>query len=131
MDDLYPGWDGLAAGADRLVDEILLPRSRGREARWRSHDWGTGGPGPWHDMPPDVPLLVEGCGCLSARSAPLAGLRLWLDAPEPVRRRRFSRRDHGAFDDHWADWERLAAVFAARHRSLSLADLRLDRSAPG
>ena len=38
MDDLYPGWDGLAAGS-ALVPELLTT------GRYRAWDWATGAPG--------------------------------------------------------------------------------------
>ncbi|WP_454229155.1 uridine kinase family protein [Propioniciclava flava] len=39
MDDLYPGWDGLAAGVAYLVDAVLRPLAVGEPARYRAWDW--------------------------------------------------------------------------------------------
>jgi hypothetical protein len=125
MDDLYPGWDGLDPGSRRLVDEILGPRLRDVDGRWRGHDWERDAPGAWHMTPADLPLVVEGCGCLSRRSARYADLCVWVDAEEPVRRRRFSRRDRGAFDHEWSRWEDQTAAFIARERPQDLASVFL------
>ncbi|NBU23869.1 MAG: hypothetical protein EBS38_08225, partial [Actinobacteria bacterium] len=39
MDDLYPGWEGLAAGSLYLEQNILKPIQLGREASWQIWDW--------------------------------------------------------------------------------------------
>ena len=35
MDDLYPGWEGLSAGARMLVADVFEPLSRGRLAQYQ------------------------------------------------------------------------------------------------
>ena len=54
LQDLYPGWDGLAAA---LAPEGPYPRAvralaAGRAARWRSWDWHRSGPGPERVLDP-------------------------------------------------------------------------------
>ena len=36
LDDVYPGWDGLAWAADHVTTELLVPRRNGLPGRWRS-----------------------------------------------------------------------------------------------
>lgn len=44
LDDIYPGWDGLAWAVDHIHTELLAPRSMGRAGRWRGWDWTTNAP---------------------------------------------------------------------------------------
>ncbi|MET0933419.1 MAG: ATP-binding protein [Mycetocola sp.] len=125
MDNIYPGWDGLSAGSEHVHDSLLEPRQRGAESRWRRHDWDNDGPAEWHTVPGDRSLLLEGCGVLSRRNAPLATLRVWLDADDDVRKDRALARDRGGFDAHWDDWQRQFTRFLADENPAAAADLRI------
>jgi len=125
MDDLYPGWSGLAAGSRDLVETVLLPRRRGEDGRWREYDWAAAAPGRAHAVPAEVPLIVEGCGTLSREAAGLAEVRVWVTADDAARKRRALRRDHGGFDAHWGMWDRQFARFEHAEHPEALADVRL------
>lgn len=135
MDDLYPGWEGLAAGALAVHEKLLLPRSRGLPAGWQRHDWTTGAGGEWVGVAAARPLVVEGCGTLLAANVPLADVRVWLTADDAVRKRRALARDRGAFDAHWDGWQRQFDAFVANEHPLDAATVVLDgtgeTAAPG
>lgn len=126
MDDLYPGWDGLAAGAREVHDALLLPRSRGAQGRWRRYDWTTEAPGAWMPVDAGRPLVVEGCGTLLKASVALSDVRVWLTADDAVRKRRALARDQGAFDAHWDVWQRQFDAFVATEHPLDNATIVLD-----
>lgn len=123
MDDIYPGWSGLDAASIHLVDSVLRPRAAERTARWQRHDWADDRGAEWHTVPADRPLVVEGCGSLSREAASLADLRIWLDAPAEVRKRRALARDAGAFDAHWDMWSAQVDAFIRREEPQRLADV--------
>ena len=125
MDNIYPGWGGLAAASNHVHDRLLEPRSLGAESRWRRHDWEIDGPAEWHTVPGDRSLILEGCGALSHRNAGLATLRIWLDADDDIRKRRALARDRGGFDAHWDDWQRQFERFVAAESPRETADLRI------
>ena len=130
LDDLYPGWEGLAAGSVYARERILEPISAGKEASWQIWDWeqgcrgatGEAGNG-FREFSGGTALIVEGCGALSKASAPMAALRLWIEADPTKRRLRFSERDHGKFDEYWGVWAAQEEEFYAAERSRELADL--------
>lgn len=126
MDDIYPGWEGLEAAAELLPSELLGPLRSTGTGRWRGWDWTASSPSEWHSVVEGHPLIVEGCGCLTQASAPLADLRVWLGADDGVRRRRALERDAGAFDAHWDMWQRQWETLVARESPCGLADLLLD-----
>ncbi len=104
LDDIYPGWDGLAEGADHARTQILEPVHAGAVARWRRWDWARERPGDTRVTVPGLPLIVEGVGVLTAASAALAPIRVWLDSPEVSRRDRALTRDGDAYRPHWERW---------------------------
>lgn len=75
MDDLFPGWDGLAAASGLLVEQVLAPLATGADAGYRRWDWDASR---WAERVavPWTPLLVvEGCASTvgAAGNAPRSG----------------------------------------------------------
>lgn len=104
LDDIYPGWDGLAAGAEAARALIIEPVVAGRVARWHRWDWARQAPGAVSLTHPGTPLIVEGSGVLTAAAAALAPVRVWLESPEASRRERAIARDGDAYRPHWDRW---------------------------
>lgn len=131
MEDLYPGWDGLQQGSSYLLERILIPLSANQQAHWQVWNWETGTRGRdevgngMRSLVPGSPLIVEGCGSLSAATASLATLRVWIDAEDLERRSRFSTRDQGRFDDYFGIWAAQEDDFYKEHKSPELADFRI------
>jgi uridine kinase len=129
MDDLYPGWEGLAAGSTYLVQSVLEPLSKAKPAVWQKWDWGSGRRGDqtepgngWREFAGGNVLIVEGCGSLSRQSRGLAQLSVWIEAPRDVRRARWEARDAGRFDDFWGIWQAQEDHFFETEKSSNLAD---------
>lgn len=114
LDDLYPGWSGLAAGLEPLCAGVVTPLSRGEAGNYVSWDWHASRPGRRRDVPVEQVVVVEGVGTLAAPCADLLDLRIWLEAPARVRRERALRRDGEVFAPHWQEWaDQEDALFAA------------------
>lgn len=126
MDDLYPGWDGLADAAPLLVQNVLEPLARGSPARYRRYDWKLGLYTDLVDVPAADVLVVEGCGSGSRIVAPYLSVLLWVEAPEAVRLARGIARDGEAFRPHWERWARQEKVLFAAERTRERADHRID-----
>jgi len=126
LDDLYPGWGGLAQASRAVAADLLAPLRRTGVGSWRGWDWAAGTPAERHEVHAGRPLIVEGCGALSQASARHADLRIWLTADDTVRKRRALARDRGAFDAHWDMWDAQFAAFVRTEHPIALADLVLD-----
>jgi chloramphenicol 3-O-phosphotransferase len=120
MDELYPGWDGLAAGVARLRAEVVAPLAAGRPAGYRRWDWTRDTYGEHRDLGTPPLLLVEGVG---AGTAP--GFLIWVDAPEEVRHRRAMARDGAAYAPYWARWATQERAHFAADRTAERADIRI------
>lgn len=118
LDDVYPGWDGLAEGAAAVPGII-------RDGRWRRWDWATDRPGEGASVERSGSLVVEGCGAISRASRPLADHAWWLERDAAERKARALARDGEAYAPHWDRWAAQEVAFAAAEGSRELADLVL------
>lgn len=131
LDDIYPGWDGLAWTVDHVRTALLEPRFAGRTARWRSWDWTTNAPAAWHTVDPAQRLIVEGVGALTAVNRALADLGVWVDTPDVERKRRALLRDGDTYRPHWDRWAAQEDVFIARYDPRAVADWIMTETPDG
>jgi len=122
LDDLYPGWDGLADGVVVLAGSVLAPLRAGREAVYRRWDWAADAPGGPVRVPGGPTVVLEGVG---AGAAGPVDLLVWLEAGAAVRRRRGLDRDGEAFAPHWERWAAQEDALFARVPVAPHADLVL------
>ncbi len=123
LDDVYPGWHGLAAGS-AAIRRILAPSGAG----YRRWDWGAAAPTDWVSIDPGRPILVEGCGALTRGSAPLATCCVWLELDETTRRHRALARDKGGYDPYWDIWAAQEHEHWRTNLPWTLADLTIRAS---
>jgi len=101
LDDWYPGWDGLAAGAD-IARRIAADLRAGRASSYEAWDWEHGATGATIPVPL-APTIIEGCGAIEAE----ADLAIWIADPgEEERRHRALVRDGQTYAPHWQRWAR-------------------------
>ena len=99
LDDWYPGWDGLAAGA-RIARRIAADLREGRAPSYEAWDWEAGETGATIRVPL-APTIIEGCGAIEAE----ADLAIWIADPgEDERRSRALARDGQTYAPHWRRW---------------------------
>ncbi len=108
LDDLYPGWHGLAE-TPAMVASILTAVAVGEVGHAHRWSWVRDRPGPVLHVPPVPLLLIDGVGSGAAIIRPFLSLLLWVEAPTAVRRERALARDgdtYAPFWDVWAEQER-------------------------
>lgn len=99
LDDWYPGWDGLAVGAD-IARRIAADLRAGRASSYEAWDWENGTSGATIRVPL-APTIIEGCGAIEA----VADLAVWIADPgEDERRHRALARDGQIYVPHWQRW---------------------------
>lgn len=114
MDDLYPGWHGLARAVPLLVGQVLAPLARGEAASYRRYDWLAEGYAETLVVPRHRYVVVEGVGSSVGAARAYADVRVWVQAPVGVRRQRGADRDSGGFAGHWEQWsDQEKALFEA------------------
>jgi uridine kinase len=131
LDDLYAGWT-LTGSVARLCAGVLRPLAAGTTGSYHRFDWHA-----WRfdATPTEVQvtpvLVVEGCGSCARALDPWATLRIWVEAPQPLRIARGVERDGVELADQWQRWQRTEAAVFAAERTRERADLRVDGAAPG
>ena len=99
LDDWYPGWDGLEAGAD-IARRIAADLRAGRASSYEAWDWENDTTGATIRVPL-APTIIEGCGAIEAE----ADLSVWIADPgEDERRSRALARDGQTYAPHWQRW---------------------------
>ena len=99
LDDWYPGWDGLAAGA-QIARRIAADLRGGRASSYEVWDWENDATGETTRVPL-APTIIEGCGAIEAE----ADLAIWIADPgEDERRSRALARDGQTYAPHWRRW---------------------------
>jgi uridine kinase len=127
MDDLYPGWDGLAQGVEKAL-ALLRERAGGADTHWQRYDWATAQFAEWHSVNANQPLLIEGCGSMNRESESMSQARIWLNADTELRRERALSRAGENFAEHWTQWDAQFENFLILHNPQSLATLEVVTS---
>jgi dephospho-CoA kinase len=122
LEDFYPGWDGLESASAAIAHDVLRPKNPG----WQRWDWMTESAAEWHPLDPALPLVIEGCGCLSRANRALATFALWVELDAPTRKRRAIARDGDTYAPHWDRWAAQELSFGLREQPRLLADVVLD-----
>ena len=123
MDDLYPGWDGLAQAVDLLTEWVLEPLSQGRDGAFRRWDWLAGERAELITVPTADWILVEGVGSGSAPCRPHLTALIWLEADREIRMARGIARDGETFRPFWERWAQQEEVLFAHEATREHADL--------
>ena len=125
LDDVYPGWTGLAA-TPLIIRDLLEQLAIGAVGRIQLWDWAIGQWGATRNIPPVDLLILEGAASGAAILRPYLSFLIWVDAPLHVRKSRALARDSGAYEPFWDAWAiQEAEHFAAEQTSLH-ADLAID-----
>lgn len=121
LDDVYPGWSGLAA-ASLMVPGIVDDHRPGHPTwNWELHQFSG-----WVDLPDDGALVVEGCGAITAASRALATAAIWCDLDAATRKVRALDRDGEGFRPWWTQWAAQEAEHWRQHRPRAVADIVVD-----
>ncbi|RNI18155.1 AAA family ATPase [Flexivirga caeni] len=104
VDDLCPGWDGLAAIPALLTAQVLVPLRRGEPAAYRRFDWYADEFADLVPLPETATVIVEGAGSSVSPARGYVDVRVWLEAGEPERKERALARDGETYRPNWRRW---------------------------
>lgn len=129
VEDLYPGWDGLADGSLAVAEAL-------RKGQYRRYDWNQGRFGRTSQIDPLRPLVIEGCGAIRAETLEAARqwsdgspvYSVWVQCPPPVRRERALARDGETFRPYWERWAAQEDALFAQTHPVELSDKVLSTS---
>ncbi len=130
LDDAYPGWDGLQAGRDAVIRDVVIPMSEGRAGSYTRWDWEHNSAGETVTVPVVPLVIIEGCGILTPLSARYADVTLWVDCDDDLRRQRAITRDGEDTATHFDRWAEQEQRVIAVDFPMALADeiIRTDEA---
>ncbi|MDQ0730503.1 aminodeoxychorismate synthase component I [Arthrobacter sp. B1I2] len=131
LEDIYPGWDGLAAGVERYVSTVLTPLSRGEAAAWTSWDWERHYDGAARVTLPAEIVIVEGVGAAAEAARRMLDAVVWAESPDDVRRTRALDRDGATYEPYWDRWAAQEEEWLGSDDVPGHADLRVQNLADG
>ena len=131
LEDIYPGWNGLAAGVDRYVTTVLAPLRSGQAAEWVTWDWEKHYDGDVRVTLPAEIVIVEGVGAASDAARSLIDAVVWAEAPDDERRARALSRDGSTYEPYWDLWAAQEVGWLAGDAVLENIDVRVLNRADG
>ncbi|WP_245180585.1 uridine kinase family protein [Streptomyces montanisoli] len=106
----------------RFVRQVIVPLSRGGEARYAPYDWVARRFGAPRVLAPAPFVLVEGVGAGRAGLRPWLAALLWMDRAADASWRRGRHRDGPGLGDFWDGWTRAESDHFAADPSRPFAD---------
>ncbi|MBB6405314.1 aminodeoxychorismate synthase component I [Arthrobacter sp. AZCC_0090] len=131
LEDIYPGWNGLAAGIERYVTTVLAPLRNGDAAEWVSWDWQNHYDGRSHVTLPAEIVIVEGVGAAASAARPMLDAVVWVDAPDDERKHRALARDGSTYEQFWDSWASQEDEWLETDDVLEHLDIRVRNRADG
>jgi len=119
MDDLTPGWSGLAQSSVALHQ--LLTTSEAKR-----YDWHLGELNGTIQVDLGTPLIVEGCGSITRDTIRFAQQSVWMECPIEIRQQRAIDRDGDMFSEFWEHWAAQELDHLNNHQPNLLAAMVCD-----
>ena len=126
MDDFYDGWDGLSAGIDNVLNDVVLPLAHTRELTVRRYDWSRATFGAPEVVFVEDVVIIEGVGAGAALLRPQIDILIYVDAPEANRHEWALSRGGENFESMWDAWAVHEAAYFDRDRPHESSDVRYD-----
>ncbi|CAL8899593.1 hypothetical protein KVA01_23930 [Kocuria varians] len=123
LEDLYPGWGGLADGMAEYRTRVLEPLRRGEDAHWTAWDWLTSEPGTPRLTRTAEIVLVEGVGACHREARDLLDTSVWVELPTSQRKQRALARDGATYEQHWDEWAAQEEDYLAEDPVWEAADI--------
>lgn len=113
LEDVYPGWDGLAEGMETYNESILNVLRDQHDAYWTAWDWlaqTTGGPRLTRCA--EI-VILEGVGACNRAAREILDVSVWVELPDAQRRARALTRDGKNYERFWDRWAGQEAQYLA------------------
>lgn len=123
LEDIYPGWNGLKAGAHLYIDNVLTPLSRGDDASWHAWDWEHHFEGQARQTRCTPIVVVEGVGASYGSARGLVDVTVWVEASTETRKRRALERDGDTFAPFWDMWAAQEEQLLSEGHPIDSADI--------
>jgi uridine kinase len=125
--DDFATWDNPIDWWPHLLEQVLVPLSRGEVAHFERSQWGGETDGELVVVEPAAIVILEGVTASREAFSPYLTYSIWVDTPADVRLERGLDRDGPAAREQWRAW----MAEEDRYRSRERPDERADLVIPG
>ena len=126
LDNVYDGWDGLAAGMATVASSVVGPLRAGAVGRYRRFDWHAMAWAEERTLPPCDVLVLEGVGAWSSAIRDAVTCLVWVETPSAVRLERGVARDGEPLRPRLLAWRAQEEAMYAAARTREHADVVVD-----
>jgi uridine kinase len=119
--DDFASWDNPLDWWPELIEQLLVPLSQNRTARFKRSRWAEVERG-WAEVQPAALVILEGVTASRRTFRPYLTYLIWVEAPPELRLRRGLERDG---DDARAQWESWMAA-EENYRAIECPHERAD-----
>ena len=131
LEDIYPGWDGLAGGIARYLRDVLDPLRHGEDAVWTAWDWAADSDGERRTPAAAPVVVVEGVGAGAAAARAGLDALVWVEMDAADRKSRALARDGETYAAHWDRWAGQEEAWLAGDDVPAAADVVVRNPADG
>jgi uridine kinase len=107
----------------RLLEQVIIPLTGGRQAQFQRYDWDTDEMAEWHTVEPAPIVIIEGVSAGRKEWAEHLSFVIWIDTPPQVRLQRGLERGGANTVEQWREWMAAEDEHYARDPSKQRADL--------
>ncbi len=120
--DDFAAWDNPVDWWPALLDQALIPLSRGESCTYQPTTWGDD-VRPSVTIRPDEFVVLEGVTASRRAFRPYIAYTIWIDTPRDLRLQRGLERDGEGALGPWERWMTAEDAFIADERPLEQVDL--------
>jgi uridine kinase len=121
--DDFATWENPLNWWPRLIDQVLVPLSRGLPARYQRYDWDAQQLAEWHEIANGNYLIIEGVTSTRSEFRPYLTVKVWISTSREECLRRGLERDGQAAADAWREWQAAEDEYVSRDHPEQNADL--------
>ncbi len=128
--DDFASWTDSLDWWPRLIQQVLVPLSKGLPARFQRYDWEQRTLVECLEVQPDSNVIIEGVSASRDAFQPYLAFSIWVETPREERLKRGRERDGQAARSQWLAWMATEDAYVACERPESRADLVVSGTEP-
>ncbi|MEZ0327459.1 MAG: uridine kinase [Fimbriimonas sp.] len=123
--DDFASWDNPVDWWPRLLEQVLVPLSRGERGHYQRYDWTERRLAEWHDVSAKL-VILEGVTATREEFRRFLAFKIWVDCPRELRLQRGLERDGTGAEGLWQDWMAAEDQYCLAQQPRERADLVLE-----
>lgn len=129
--DDFASWEEMLEWWPRVLEQVLVPLSEKRPARYQRYDWEANALAEWHSIDSGGVLVMEGVSASRLEFRPYLSYSIWVECPRDVRLARGLARNGPDSLPSWEQWMAAEDVYMAREHPIEHVQLIVNGNPTG